>query len=201
MPKILKSSFLAIGLLISVCCLKVVAAPAWGEYAKKSDEWYRSEEGRHIAANILSWQSPHGSWPKNGSTAAKPSAGDAQKISGTFDNGATVGELRFLARAFRATGNSKCQAAFLKGIDAILKAQYPSGGWPQFYPPSAQYHHRRISFNDGTMVRLMELLREVAKASEYSFVDAARRNGYAWYGNWGESVAARYATWRAQQPE
>ena len=174
MLKTLKSSLLAIAVLVPVCCLNAHAAPAWGEFAKKSDDWYRSDEGLRVAANILSWQSPHGSWPKNGNTTANPFAADPQRISGTFDNGATVGELRFLARAFRATQDSKCQTAFLKGIDAILKAQYPSGGWPQFYPPSKQYH-RHITFNDGTMVRLMELLREVAVSPDNAIVDAARR--------------------------
>ena len=48
----------------------------------------------------------------------------------------------------------RCEQAFLKGVDHILAAQYPSGGWPQFYPPSAQYH-RHITFNDNSMVRVM----------------------------------------------
>src|SRR6185436_12657807 len=150
------------------------AASRAREFAAKPDEWFRSEEGKRIASNILSHQSTEGSWPKNTDTTSKPFAGDAQKLQGTFDNGATTGELRFLARAWQATRETKYEKAFLKGFDHILKAQYSTGGWPQFYPPSAQYH-RHITFNDNSMVRIMEFLREVATAPDYTFVDGARR--------------------------
>jgi pectate lyase len=151
-----------------------LAAPPWSNYSNRSDDWYRGAEGTRIADNILSWQSSHGSWPKNGDTTAKPFSGDQNKIQGTFDNGATTGELRFLARAFRATGGLSYQKAFIKGFDHILKAQYPTGGWPQSYPPGTGYP-RHITFNDGAMVRLMELLREVAASADYEFVDVDRR--------------------------
>jgi len=127
-----------------------------------------------VADHIRSWQSAQGSWPKNVDTTAQPFTGVTQKLQGTFDNGATTGELRFLARAFRAAQNPRNQQAFLKGFDHILQAQYPTGGWPQFHPPGTKYH-RHITFNDGTMVRLMELLREVAMSAGYAFVDATRR--------------------------
>jgi len=160
--------------------LAVVAGPAaaqgtaWSAFAKKPDTWYRSDEGRRVTENILSWQSVEGGWPKNQDNTRKPFVGDRKKIKSTFDNGATTGELRFLARAFRATQDPRCREAFLKGLDHILKAQYPTGGWPQSYPPGTGYP-RHITFNDGTMVRLMNFTREVATAGDYDFVDAARR--------------------------
>jgi PelA/Pel-15E family pectate lyase len=144
------------------------------QYLNKPDEWFRSEEGRHIAANILSYQSEQGSWPKNIDTTASPYTGDRSKLSGTFDNSATTDELRFLAHAFRATSDDKDRDAFLKGFDHILKAQYPTGGWPQFYPPDRQYH-RYITFNDDAMVRLMEFLRETYSSDLYSFIGDERR--------------------------
>ena len=147
---------------------------AWGTYAKKPDDWYRSAEGRRITDNILSWQSAEGLWPKNQDNTARPFSGDRQRIKGTFDNGATTGELRFLARALRATGHPRCQAAFLTGLECILKAQYANGGWPQHSPPGRDYG-RYITFNDGAMTRLMIFLREVATADGYEFVEAARR--------------------------
>ena len=158
----------------SVSLVLHAAQPAWGSLARQSDDWYRSRDGRRMADTILSWQSAAGSWPKNKNTTDQPFTGDPIKQSGTFDNGATTGELRFLARAFRATNDPRYQTAFLKGVDHILQAQYPTGGWPQFYPPSQQYH-RHITFNDGTMVRLLEFLREVATTADYAFVDADRR--------------------------
>jgi len=151
-----------------------LAAPAWRDYANRPDDWYRGAEGRRVTENILSWQSPLRSWPKNLDTTAKPFEGDAKTIKGTFDNGATTGELRFLARAFRATKDSRYQQSFLKGVDHIFAAQYPTGGWPQSYPPGNQYP-RHITFNDDAMVRLMEFLREMATSAEYDFVDSTRR--------------------------
>jgi len=158
------------------------AIPATLRHSEKPDDWYRSAEYRQIADNILTWQSPQGSWPKNVNTKQKPYTGDPNKIEGTFDNGATTGELRFLARAFRTTGDKRYEQAFLKGLDHILEAQYPTGGWPQYYPPAKDYS-RHITFNDETMVRLMHLLHDVAKSApsrvegsaEYEFVDAQRR--------------------------
>lgn len=144
------------------------------EFLRKADDWYRSDEGKKTTTSVLSWQAPSGSWPKNTDTTRKKYAGDRSKLSGTFDNGATTGELRFLARAFNATGNDRCKSAFSLGLDHILTAQYPNGGWPQYYPLSKNYH-RHITFNDGSMVRLMEFLREVVNSDTYDFVDQTRR--------------------------
>jgi PelA/Pel-15E family pectate lyase len=141
---------------------------------EKSDDWFRSEEGRRATTNVLSWQSPLGDWPSNTRTPTQPFDGDRARLRGNFDNGATTGELRFLARAFRATQDTNCETALLKGIDLILKAQYPTGGWPQSYPPDDQYH-RHITFNDNAMVRLMNLVRDVATLPEFAFVDETRR--------------------------
>ena len=145
---------------LAALLLSLAAATASPEeLLKKSGEWFRSADGKEAATNVLSWQSPEGSWPKNKDTSDKPYTGKADKLDGTFDNKATTGELRFLARAFEVTGDDRCRDAFLKGFDHILEAQYPNGGWPQFHPPGKKYH-RHITFNDGTMVRLLEFLRD-----------------------------------------
>lgn len=141
---------------------------------RKPDDWFRSEEGRDAMASILSWQSEHGDWPKNQDTASKPFAGDRSKIRGSFDNGATTGELRVLARAFRVTGDTRYEKSFLTGFDHILRAQYPSGGWPQYYPLRKGYYSR-ITFNDGSMIRLMEFLRDACTSNDFEFLDKGRR--------------------------
>ena len=137
---------------------------------EKPDNWFESAAGRETTAIILSWQSAHGSWPKNKDTTKNLYSGDRKRLKGTFDNGATTDELRYLARAFRATGDKVCLDAFLSGFDHVIGAQYPNGGWPQYSPLSDEYH-RHITFNDGTMVRLLEFLRDF---STYEFVDAKR---------------------------
>lgn len=142
---------------------------------KKPDDWFRSEEGRNAMECILSWQSEHGDWPKNEDTTREVYSGDGSKIRGTFDNGATTGELRVLARAVRVTANTRYKRAFLTGFDHILAAQYPSGGWPQYYPLRDGYYSR-ITFNDGSMVRLLEFLRDTAASKDFAFLDKVRRD-------------------------
>jgi PelA/Pel-15E family pectate lyase len=166
--------FLCVGAFLALLCPVAHATLPWARYADRPDDWFRSDEAKGVTANVLSWQSAQGSWPKNNDTTRQPFTGDPNKISGTFDNSSTTGELRFLAREFRVTRDKRCEQAFLRGLDHILKAQYPTGGWPQFYPPSNQYH-RHITFNDGSMIRLMELLDEIAASPDYGFVDATRR--------------------------
>ena len=73
---------------------------------RQPDAWYRGSEGARVAANIRSHQSR-----RRRLAQERRQLGGAvtmairAKIKGTFDNGATVGELRFLARAFRAAGD------------------------------------------------------------------------------------------------
>ena len=167
--------------MIQNLCLAVVllaaslhAHAAAADLSQQPDGWFRSDEGRKTMAIILSWQAEAGDWPKNTDTSKKEFSGDRAKLKGTFDNGATTGELRALARADRATGDARYRKAFLTGFDHILKAQYPNGGWPQYFPLSKQYH-RHITFNDGTMIRLMEFLRETATSDAYAFLDKDRR--------------------------
>ena len=50
------------------------------QYAKQSAQWLRSSEGRRIADNFLTWQTPHGSWPKNRDTASEPFDGKLESI-------------------------------------------------------------------------------------------------------------------------
>ncbi len=174
MDRIRHAGVCALIAILAAACSRASARPSWSDYRGKPDQWFRSEQGIRIADNILSWQSPQGSWPKNVDTMSRAFSGDPDNLDGTFDNGATVDELRFLARAFRATGDRRCEQAFLRGLDHILEAQYPTGGWPQSYPPGRGYP-RHITFNDGTMIRLMDFLREVATSTDYGFVDPARR--------------------------
>lgn len=162
-----------------ICILLLLTVPATeaqrsSKYANQSAEWFQSEEGRRIADNVVSWQSPHGSWPKNSDTMSRPYEGNKDEIKGTFDNDATTGEMRFLARAFRATEESHYLRAFLKGLDHIFAAQYPTGGWPQHYPLSNGYYSH-ITFNDNSMVRILEFLRDVGGSSDYAFVESDRR--------------------------
>jgi PelA/Pel-15E family pectate lyase len=141
----------------------------WQRYAKQPNAWFESAEAKVIAANVLSHQSALGSWPKNLDTGAKPLQGNPKDLHGTFDNDATIGELRFLARMVQVTQGPSYLEAFHKGLAHIFQAQYPTGGWPQFYPPGDKYH-RYITFNDHCLVNILEFLRDVAGAADFRFV-------------------------------
>lgn len=143
-------------------------------YLEKSDAWFAGDEAKKIAANILSYQSDRGGWPKNEDTTARAYKGDRAKLQPTYDNGATTDELRFLARMYLATKDNAYRSAFERGLDYVLQGQYDNGGWPQFTPPGTGYH-RHITFNDNAMVRLLLFVREIATAKTYDFVDEGRR--------------------------
>jgi len=160
--------------LVSPSCALSAERFPWGRYAKQPDSWFESPEAQRIAANVLSHQSPLGSWPKNINTGVKPYQGDPKDLHGTFDNDATLGELRFLARMYKTSKDNSYLKVFDKGLAHILQAQYPTGGWPQFYPPGRKYH-RHITFNDNCMVNILQFLRDVAVADGFRFVPPAER--------------------------
>ena len=57
-----------------------------------------------------------------------------------------------------------------------MGAQYENGGWPHYYPIRKGYY-QHITYNDGAMVGVMRLLRDVAQEKDpYVFVDQARRD-------------------------
>jgi len=143
---------------------------------------YGTHEVSRIADNILLYQKTNGGWPKNYDmrailTDSQKSilAGKKNGRSTTFDNGATHSQVQYLAEAYGITHQSRHRQACLRGIDFILKAQLPNGGWQQFYPDTTGYR-RYITFNDGAMIGVMKVLqRLVENRPEYSFVDGERR--------------------------
>jgi PelA/Pel-15E family pectate lyase len=163
----------------------VVAADGSGDFKtvqNKPDEWYASAEALRIADNVLLYQRSSGGWPKN-IDMAKPLSDsgrtnllrDQKKTDSTIDNGATYTQMSYLARIFTAQHQERHRESFLKGFDYLLKAQYPNGGWPQFYPNLSGYY-KHITFNDDAMIGVMTVLRDVAEAKPaYAFVDATRR--------------------------
>jgi PelA/Pel-15E family pectate lyase len=93
----------------------------------------------------------------------------------TIDNGATTSQVVFLSRVFAAQGGAAYRASIERGLDYMLAAQYPNGGWPQYFPVIPGYY-THITFNDDAMVDVLEILRDVAQAkTQYSWVDETRR--------------------------
>ena len=146
------------------------------DFLKRPAAWFATDEAQRIADVVISFQTPAGGWGKGidlRTRARQPGerfSGGASgwSYAGTFDNGATVTELRFVARASRS-------AAFGRGLDYVLRAQLPNGGWPQVYPLMGGYHDA-ITYNDNAMVNVLRLLRDVARGGdEFSGVSAGTR--------------------------
>jgi len=155
---------LAILIAVILVTCPVMAGSA-RDYLNKSNGWFNSTEGKKVIRNVLSHCDKNGIWPKNIDTTIKATQ---KGIQGTFDNSATLNELRLLAHAFQSTKNQKYKNAFLKGVACILREQYRNGGWPQSPKPSGYSQH--ITFNDGTMVGILNFLREIYSDKRYDFV-------------------------------
>ena len=148
----------------------------------KPDAWFSTTEAAGIVDTLLLYQRSSGGWPKNidMGTALEPAkrAGveDAKDLNdATIDNGATCTQIRLLARFVSTTRDARAQKATLDGIDYLLRAQYPAGGWPQYFPLRSNYSHN-ITYNDGAMIGVMRLLRDIGTGAEpYTFVNETRR--------------------------
>lgn len=142
---------------------------------------YQATELVAIGENILLLQKENGGWPKNYdimailSPAQKDSVLAAKKLENTtFDNGTTYTHVETLAGIYQATKDDRYMTAALKGIDFILSAQYVNGGWPQYFPLEKNYSSH-ITYNDGAMGGIMELLKDIIEGnSRYVFIDPER---------------------------
>lgn len=138
-------------------------------------------EKKRMAETILRHQRANGGWPKNYDRSGREiddaaTAGQEKKDT-TIDNGATHTEVKLLAGFYRESGDERYREACLRGLKFLLRAQYDHGGWPQYFPDAKGYH-RHITYNDGAMIGVMTLLREISPgAGPYSFVppDLRRR--------------------------
>lgn len=161
-------------------------APAvrWNDLGRQTAEWHAGAEARAIAASIVQYQTKEGGWPKNTDMTQPPSAAfladtRSDHRAATIDNGGTTTPLRYLARVLSATNDPALRAAFDRGFDYLLQAQYDSGGWPQYFPLRPGYY-THITYNDGAMINVLTLLRDLAQEKEpYKFASPAQRSAAA----------------------
>ncbi|MHC4740483.1 MAG: pectate lyase [Planctomycetota bacterium] len=179
----MKKTWFCVSVMLLCAVTEARGAISWKQCLSRPEKWYESELARQIADNVLLYQRNDGGWHKNTDMAKPLTAEERTRIIGdklrddsTIDNGATIRQMRYLARVYRATGADRFRASFDKALDYLLRAQYQNGGWPQFYPRTKGYY-RHITFNDGAMINVMNLLRDVGRGKEpFGFVDQSRRN-------------------------
>ena len=92
-------------------------------------------------------------------------ADDVNRNDATIDNNATSREIKYLLTAFKKTSNPKYLKSAENGIRYLLKMQYESGGFPQFYPDTSGYR-KHITFNDNAMINALEVLKNVAEGKK-----------------------------------
>lgn len=157
--------------------------------------WYKSAEARHIADTMVSFQTPAGGWSKNQNRAGPARlpgqryGNDAETMVqdpgnfdapydrfwtfvGTLDNDATTTEMRFLQRVAAALPGEEgapYRESIVRGVQYLLAAQYPNGGWPQIWPLEGGFHDG-ITFNDNAVAKAAMLLQDVATSPAYRFV-------------------------------
>lgn len=136
------------------------------------------------ATNVIKWQLDNGGWGKNNNTTKAFTSFPSDyswkvndKFVGTIDNKATYTEMRILAEAYDLTGDAKFKASFDKALAFIKKLQYPSGGFAQIYPHNGKYNDY-VTYNDGAMVAVLNMLQEIAKnkAPFQNIVNASERD-------------------------
>jgi PelA/Pel-15E family pectate lyase len=147
-----------------------------------TDEWFRGDKAGHIADHMLSFQTPSGGWSKHVDYEPSPrqpgqsfySETDSWQYIATIDNDSTTEQLRFMARALAARGDARYRDAFNRGIEYLLRAQFPNGCWPQVFPLQGGYHDA-ATFNDNAIINVLSLLRDVA-AGQFDFVPQPLRS-------------------------
>jgi pectinesterase len=143
----------------------------WEHVATKMpDAWYGSDDAKLVAENVLLAQKEIGGWEKNkpyhlvfSASEKEHYTNDKSKIGATFDNGATITELRFLAKVYAHVHDARYKQAFEKGLSYIFISQYENGGWPQFFPvrQGRVSYSEHITYNDDAMVNTMNFLKEI----------------------------------------
>ncbi len=142
----------------------------WSGYLKQSADWFGSSEAVSLCDTIVQYQLADGGWRK----AMDDTTQSGSWAKSTIDNDATTSQIRILARTYIATNESKYYDACIKGIDLLLNGQYENGGWPQVFDDAGTYH-AHITFNDGAMVHVMEIMWEMEnKSGDFSFIDDVR---------------------------
>ena len=143
---------------------------------------YRPDQVREIAANVLLFQRANGGWVKDYDMLAILTAEQKKLIRDTrnntdtsYDNHATHPQVEYLARAFVLLGDAAFRDGCVRGLEFMLASQYPNGGFPQRWPGNKGVGGH-ITFNDGVMMGIMNVLQDAADgAPHFAWLDAPLR--------------------------
>jgi len=126
------------------------------------------DDVRGIAENILLYQRDNGGWHENEDPLRILSNAEREQLlrdkiqtDTSFDNRTTWPQIEYLAHAYRLLGDERYRDAALRGLEFLLAAQHPSGGFPHSYP-SRESYRPHLTFADDVIPDLLRLLRRIA---------------------------------------
>jgi len=145
-------------------------------YRDKSDRSdyprFRDDQTVEIADNLLRYQRSNGGWPANFDPLRILSDDELNELESkrgladtSLDNHASYPNTEYLAWAYATTKEPRYRDASLRGIEFLLKAQYPHGGWPHSWPSKSAYRPH-VTLVDGVMVGVLTTVHRVASRAE-----------------------------------
>ncbi len=143
---------------------------------------YAPAQVREIVENILLFQRENGGWPKDYDMAAILTPDQRATVIETrskgdtsYDNDNIHSQVDYLARAVAQESDPRWRQSCERGFDFLLASQYPSGGFPQRFPHPKDFH-AHITFNDGVMIGILDVLDDAAQdAPHFAWLDSTRR--------------------------
>jgi PelA/Pel-15E family pectate lyase len=147
---------------------------------------YGPEQVHEIVSNILLFQRENGGWPKDYDMTAVLSEAQRQAVEATrtnsdtsYDNGNIHSQVAYLAKAYVQSEELAWRHACERGFDFMLHSQYPNGGFPQRFPRPSNYH-AHITFNDGVMIGILDVLQDASERKpHFAWLDESRRKSAA----------------------
>ena len=151
---------------------------SWRQVSRFMPEaFYSTKEAQDIATRIIYYQFSSGGWMKNVNYHYSYPPQQMQELKSTLlgptiDNESTTQEMKYLAHVYQYKQDKRWRNAFIKGVNYLLDAQYPNGGWPQFCPKknidNGLDYSTHITYNDDAMVNVMNVLKAIySDAPEY----------------------------------
>lgn len=150
---------------------------------EKDQPSYSVDQVREIVDNILLFQRTNGGWPKDYDMLAVLSESQRTIVEQTrsnddtsYDNGNIHSQVEYLAQAYSQSAEPIWRTACERGFDFIIRSQYANGGFPQRFPNPKSFH-AHITFNDGVMIGIVNVLQKASEGkSPFEWLDESRRN-------------------------
>lgn len=119
--------------------VRPTSSVTWDKCLEMKAEWYGTDEAKRIGNNLLLYQRESGGWSDKIDMALvlfKEEIPflfkDKNDLDATTENGATIAQLRFLARVYNATLCERYRDGFAKGLEFLLTPENNNDNVIQF---------------------------------------------------------------------